>query len=130
MSILSALLDQVPPRAYASPRSIWGTCRHACTSAPMGRRRVSLDRSRISTRTEKYGRVPLSCGSCSGLRTGDTTSVSPRVGGSNTMIPDPLVDKLLLVGLVLVCLRLYVVWPSGRCTEGFDTVDLQDAKAL
>jgi len=45
----SALSGQVLPRVYASPRSIWGTCRHACTSAPMVRRRVSLDRSLTST---------------------------------------------------------------------------------
>src|SRR6266849_2162604 len=34
------------------------------------------------------------------------------------MMPDPLFYQLLLVGLVWLCLILYVVWPSDRATAG------------
>jgi IS1 family transposase/transposase-like protein len=43
------------------------------------------------------------------------------------MIPDPLFSKLLLVGLVWLCLMLHVVWPSDRATSGSTTP--QPAKA-
>src|SRR2546425_1253984 len=37
------------------------------------------------------------------------------------MMPDPLVSQLLLVGLMLLCLMLHIVWPYGHATSGSTT---------
>src|SRR6266436_6446762 len=37
------------------------------------------------------------------------------------MMSDPLVSQLLLVGLLWLCLMLYVVWPDDRATAGHTT---------
>ena len=37
------------------------------------------------------------------------------------MMSDPLVSQLLLVGLLWLCLMLYVVWPDDRATSGHTT---------
>ena len=37
------------------------------------------------------------------------------------MMSDPLFYKLLLVGLVWLCLMLHVVWPDDRATSGHQT---------
>src|SRR2546422_3906763 len=37
------------------------------------------------------------------------------------MMPDPLVYQLLLVGLMLLCLMLHIVWPYGHATSGSTT---------
>src|SRR2546428_7162924 len=37
------------------------------------------------------------------------------------MMPDPVAYQLLLVGLMLLCLMLHIVWPYGHATSGSTT---------